>query len=230
MVELLGRDLFGKGDDYLGYAINEGMTEYFAHKLFSKLKYSKISTSYLGCVSIIKELIDLYGENTIIDAWVNGPDKLEELMKKDNKCFTELLEISTDYYKIVYCGPKKKGDKKVKDREAIEGYNKIKKFIKDIKQNRKINSSNKVSINDKSSKLNWKDRIKSIYNIVKSKLGFKVEEEMLSLNSGGDSINPNPVDDSFKNNLRVSSLADSINNPKDKNKENDKEIDKEIER
>ncbi len=77
------------GDKWYGIGLNESATEYYAQKLYSKTGHKKVYTGYETGVYVIKDLIELYGETTILDAMLNGTEKFEQLIAKGwQKLFT----------------------------------------------------------------------------------------------------------------------------------------------
>jgi len=122
-----------------GVALNEGMTEYFSNKLLEKNGHEKF-VLYPMYVLIVKDLVDLYGENAVIEAFVKSPERLEELMDKDGKCFVEFMELLDESYFAIYL-PKnaEKGMTivdTIKSEEAQNKWNKVGRFIEDIKEKR----------------------------------------------------------------------------------------------
>lgn len=120
----------------MGYGLNEGATEYFSQKLFRKISDKKIPVSYKELVAVIEDLVNLYGENVILDAMVNGTSKLEGLMEEDGVNFAELREDMDGYYRYVYCDKEKEVHKMIKENLAKAKYLKIGNFIEKIKTNR----------------------------------------------------------------------------------------------
>lgn len=122
-----------------GTALNEGMTEYFSNKLLEKNGH-KSFVIYPMYVLVVKDLVNLYGEEEIFHAFVKSPEHLEQLMEKDGKCFVEFMELLDESYIEIY-NPKeiKENDTivdTIKSKSAQKKWNKVGKFIEDIKQKR----------------------------------------------------------------------------------------------
>ena len=120
---------------HAGHGINEGVTEYYARKIFEENKIQADNKeTYVDLVAIAKDIIAIYGNDVIVNSYIGGPEKLEQEMIKDGKSFTELREIMDDYYIAVYQDKRKSFDKMIKKPEVSGLYEKIGKFIEDIKK------------------------------------------------------------------------------------------------
>lgn len=119
----------------VGMGINEGATEYFAQRMYNKAYDKKVDVSYKEFVLVIEDLVNLYGENVILDEMVNGTDNLKNLMKQDGKNFFELNELLDDYFIYVYTGGKRPSEMRT-DVRSKECYLQIGNFIEDLKKER----------------------------------------------------------------------------------------------
>lgn len=123
-----------------GEGLDEGATEYFAQKLYSKLGRPEIPVIYRGEVNIIKGLVSIYGETVILDAMLNGTEKLENLMKNDGQDYSELRDL-VDKYQV------NKNNKLYE--KAEESYNEAEQIIEKIKLKRKLEKTSKELNMDK---------------------------------------------------------------------------------
>jgi len=179
-----------------GVGINEGATEYFAQRMYNKKYDKKIDVSYKEFVLVIEDLVNLYGENVILDAMVNGTDNLKKLMKEDGKNFFELNESLDDYFIYVYTGAKRPSEMRT-DVRAKECFFKIGSFIEDLKKERI--SKGKIKNNpetewqqDEMCESEWKKALKlfevkkkeSVFDFLANKLREKIfpKKESILLN------------------------------------------------
>lgn len=163
----------GLSDKYYnaGMAINEGSTEYITEKIYSKTGKKLPYLAYKELVSVIKDITKLYGDNIIVEAMLEGPERLEELMEQDGKSYAEFREITDDYYRIVYDNKDLPFYKARKTLEAKESYKKIGNFIEEIKQKRVLE---KPSL--EYSQFDWKKSYGELF----SKKAEKGKEENIS--------------------------------------------------
>ena len=119
----------------VGAGINEGMTEYFAIEISKKSNYPNFD-SYSDLVSIAENMVNLYGKDTMLDAMVNGPEKLEELMAKDGKSFTEFREMVDDYNRQVYNNKELDFTEASKTEDARKMYSNINGYMEEIRSTR----------------------------------------------------------------------------------------------
>lgn len=183
--------------DDSGKALNEGMTEFIAQKIYMNTENPELEISYPDLVAVVFDLAKIYGEEFIYDAMVSGPEKLEKLMKEDGKDYTELREIMDDFYALHYKDFEKDGlvEKKNKNPEIYKSYKRIGDFIEEIKQSRGM--QNEKSIWKKQyeilEKIHKKDNmIISFFQIVKrnfSKTFVKNEEPLVLIASADDGFN-----------------------------------------
>lgn len=130
-----------------GQGLNEGATEYFAQKLYESTGRPEVGTAYLSSVRVIERLVDLYGENVILDAMVNDTDNLKQLMAKDGKNYEELRWLMDEYYKQVYYNDKGlQPGEAATTAEAQQMYYKVQYFIQDIKDRRIIEKNDITDI------------------------------------------------------------------------------------
>lgn len=192
----------------MGVAITEGATEYFVQELYKKSGRKPIEYCYLELVNMTKDLVNLYGKKEFADAMINDPKKLEELMKKDGKCYTEFMEITDDYYRTVYQKDKPWHEIMKTSEEAKEKYLRIGKFIDEIKASRGIENlteQQKTSEWEKSMELfeekqNW---FKTMISKIKERFSKKEKTLLLeegNLREGELAINSQ---EEFKNSLKV---------------------------
>lgn len=167
------------GNKWLGIGLNESATEYYAQKLYSKTGHKKVYTSYEAGVYIIKNLIELYGETTMLDAMINGTEKLEQLIAKDGKSYLQIRDLMDEYCNRLYgnlCDDENKAENLYEIEEPIRD---IQFILAEIRFNRNLN---KESVKNKV--FSWfkgaKSKIKNIFN---------KKEEPLLLNPGVTAVN-----------------------------------------
>lgn len=134
-----------KDNKTIGVGLNEGATEYFANKIYSKLGRREVKVGYQANVQVVKRLIELYGETTILEAMLNGTEKLEKLMEKDGKSYTELNELMDNYHMNRY-GKNKENMSKEQIKESLQD---VQKFLEELKYNRNTIKENST-INENS--------------------------------------------------------------------------------
>lgn len=222
----LGRPVrVGLADKYnnAGNGLNEGATEYISSKLYNDSGPQKGYDIYPELVAIIKDSVNLYSEDIILGAVLDGPEKLEELMEKDGKSYSEFRELTDDYYKYVY-NNKEQYYKVRKEIKAKELYAKIGCFIEEIKNKRHI--ENPEALYNESewenayySLLELKKResivevptlfqkIKNRFQKFKTRFGFNNKDEQLLIGDGElytMAQNANlPKDSKFKDSVKV---------------------------
>ncbi len=85
-----------------GIGLNKGASEYFSQKLYSKLEHKEIPVRRPELVQVIKQLVDFYGETSILDAMVNNSNNMFTLLGKDGKDYGEFVDLMDEYYDNVY--------------------------------------------------------------------------------------------------------------------------------
>lgn len=130
-VERVGVKVEADGQ-WSGAGINEGTTEYFTQRL---LKGKTEFVAYKELVSLTKDLVNLYGEENIFDAYLNSPNKLVALMEKDGQDYRDLLQMTDSYYKEVYDNELPFWEACKQDGAKVEA-EKITQFIEKIRENR----------------------------------------------------------------------------------------------
>lgn len=135
--ELVLKQGFANCSNTEGCGLNEGATEYFTQKLYKKIPNFNYKKIYIELVNIVKDMVNLYGEEVIVDAMINQPQKLKELMEKDGKNYYDFVDITDKYYRYVYVDTYLLNSEIIKKEEAKEMYLKIGKFIEEIKDKRK---------------------------------------------------------------------------------------------
>ena len=93
-------------------------------------------------VEIIKGLVDLYGENVILDAMINDTDNLTRLMAKDGKNYEELRQIMDSFHEYQYYDKGELSDK------MLRKFCEARAFLKDIKNRRNVKNKSNPQISD----------------------------------------------------------------------------------
>jgi len=198
--------------------INEGATEYFAQRMYNKAYDKKVDASYKELVFVIEDLVNLYGENVILDAMVNGTDNLKELMKQDGKSFSKFNELLDDYFIYVYTGGKRPSEMR-NDVRAKECFLQIGSFIEDLKKERiskgllKSNPETEWQ-QDEICESEWKQALKlfevkkkeSMFEFLANKLREKIfpkKESILLNQTSFTNINVEPKSIEFHKQLKV---------------------------
>lgn len=168
-----------------GTGLNEGATEFFSHKLYKNYYNSKNeAVSYAILVDITRDMISLYGEQAYLDAYINGPEKLDVLMQKDGKSFYEFRDITDDFYEYVYMNKEKSSSEILKnDSQVKEKYKMIGKYIEEIKKARGLKPHQSPN--------NWKNAMymymnlnafswfKDFFSNIREKFSFKKKTLLL---------------------------------------------------
>jgi len=184
-----------------GVGLNEGTTEFFSHRLYKNYyNHDDGAVSYSILVDVTKDMISLYGEQAYLDAYINGPEKLDVLMQKDGKSFNEFRDITDSFYKYVYMNKEKSYSEILKnDSQVKEKYKAMGKYIEEIKKARGIKSHQSPN--------NWKNAMymymnlnafswfKDFFSNIKEKFSFK--EKTLLLEEG----TKKSVEDEFRKSL-----------------------------
>lgn len=209
-----------ENSEIVGRGLNEGITEYFAQKFYSKLGRPKVYVGYPNEVKVIKELVGLYGEDILLEGMLEGPQNLEKLMAKDGKNYTELRDLMDEYFVT---------RNKEEYNKAAEKYVKIQDFIGEIKAARQVDiqKENQVEYRDKKENkiVTW---FKNIKNKVKGI--FNKQEQLLLLNPGVPAVEKtDKKGQAFIESIKVDSKDLNTNNSHNIN-ENVKTYDKEEER
>lgn len=199
-----------------GIGLNEGTTEFFSHKLYKEY-YNREDeiASYNILVDVIKDMINLYGKQVYLDAYMNGPEKLEVLMQKDGKSFNEFRDIVDDFYKYVYANNERSSFEILRnDLQVKEKYKAMGKYIEEIKRARGLKShqspnnwKNAMYVYINLSPFSW---VKNVFSNIKENFNFK--EKTLLLDEGtkksdGEEFRESLLRENFKsenNNLSVS--------------------------
>lgn len=129
----------------IGRGFNEGITEYLANKVISENGIFPKDIAYPEIVRVTKDIIALYGEKNLIDAYLDSPGNLIKLMKRDGIEYTYFLEKVDSYYKEVYNHPKLSISNAFRQDEAREKYEKIGKLIERAKLNR-LKENSKINL------------------------------------------------------------------------------------
>ena len=133
---------YGLYDKKGGVGLNEGATEYFARKLYLKTgRKTEYSSPYSNNIMVIEHLVELYGENTILDAMLNGTKNLESLMLKDGKKYSDLRKLMDKYHTLIYSNNGKMNQRIAYKmyRKAEKTYKKVEDFIVEIEKKRNKN-------------------------------------------------------------------------------------------
>lgn len=154
-----------KDNKTIGIGLNEGATEYFANKIYSKLGRREVKMGYQENVQVVKQLIELYGETTILDAMLNGTEKLEKLMEKDGKSYIELNELMDSYHMKRYGKNKEKMSKE----QIAEPLKEVEKFLEELKYNRNTIKENSVTKETVKEKPTIKEKVFTWFKNVKDK-------------------------------------------------------------
>jgi len=157
------------------------MTEYLSDKVIRENGIEPKFTDYPELVSIVEDLNELYGEKVMIDSYLDSPATLEALMAKDGKYYTELLEMTDDYYREVYNHKTLSSWKAKRQESARLKYQKIGQYIEDIKEKRRKENPGIVLKESK-----WKESLKKesekveLYQYMDRMEGFRNIEKDLS--------------------------------------------------
>ena len=185
--ELVLKQGFANSSNTIGCGLNEGATEYFTQKLYQKMPNFNYKKIYIELVNIVKDMVNLYGEEVIIDAIINQPHKLKKSMEKDGKNYYDFVDIIDEYYRYVYADTWLLYSEKIGREKAKEMYLKIGKFIEEIKNKRKINDFNYIDTPSewKSSMLvfnkNSNKRVKNFFFNFKNIIFNKKEEPLIEI-------------------------------------------------
>jgi len=169
--------------DFYGVALNEGMTEYFSNKLLEQNGH-KSFVMYPMFVSVVKDLVNLYGEEEVLNAFVKSPERLEELMAKDGHCFTHFMELLDDSYKGIYISEKLSDN--MKSKSVQKTWNRVGSVLEDIKEKRlKENPGLVLSESNWKKAVEFTEKVESQYeDYIAEKYGDKKlsESKLISQN------------------------------------------------
>ena len=197
--------------------------------------------AYPELVNITKDMVNLYGEDVYLDAMMNGSEKLEQLMAKDGKSFTEFMELADDHYRIVYNNKEKKWfEVQKEDKTAKESYLKIGQFIEDIKKTRGIENiptewkNSDYLFNERwrenmqtNEKQSWFKRltstVKEKFSNIKNKIFGKEETLLLNEGTSNQQID-NKNNMSFRDSMRQENFKSELGNLDNKNIEKENNI------
>lgn len=172
----------------IGTSINEGITEYFTQELF---KWKTPYVGYKPLVAIVKDLVVLYGEENILETYLNNPEKLENLMEKDGHVYGALLDMGDTYYKMKYDNSDLVIPKSRQQEVAKSQYEKICYIIEDIRDKRqRENPEIELPMcecrKEFELEYNFKFSIRAFFRNVHAKLKdkFSTKEKQVLLTSG----------------------------------------------